>query len=501
MLYKVQDTTHAASIPNTGQEISDYSVLLERYKTEYRKVDYYFQVGQVSCQQGWIIHVSVILSDLISLLTELIPYLIYENVCFKIVSNKETAQSILEGFVGIEQLGKLIHIYPKDDRHASRIASDLIEKTKRFKGPSIPTDLNLGGVIYTRYGGFDPIMKLDEYGKIDKYIYNSKGQLVKDSYNIPFRMPVGITWPFEKIDRPIVTTPKKILNSRYWPVSILKADVRGNVIKCIYFDKFPRIRNCVIKQGRDCMISDESGRDIKDRLLWQQELHEELKDIIPIPVIIDFFYENKDAFLVMEYIKGRSLIDALQDINKSSECWRSWDQNKKLSALQYVIDIGGMLDKFHQNGYVHRDIAPGNFLIDKKNKIWLIDNELAYSFKKEMPYPPFTYGTPGFISPEQKASKRPTVEEDIYGYGALMLFIFTSLSPAKFYVKESNELADNLFSLIGDLNISNLIAECLSIDRSQRPDFIRIKKTLEYYQQEYRDQYPGKCNVLQPGTG
>ncbi len=121
----------------------------------------------------------------------------------------------------------------------------------------------------------------------------------------------------------------------------------------------------------------------------------------------------------MQYITGTSLYNKLKEINSISKSWHDLTISESVQLLTYLIQIVIAISNLHKKGYVHRDIVPVNFLIDKSEKLFLIDLELTYSLRENKPSPPFTLGTPGFASPEQQAISRPTTKEDIYGLGAL----------------------------------------------------------------------------------
>ncbi|TWV99321.1 hypothetical protein [Chitinophaga pinensis] len=69
----------------------------------------------------------------------------------------------------------------------------------------------------------------------------------------------------------------------------------------------------MIKEGCSGDSKDSHGRDIKDRLLWQKELHQLLQDKVRIPRYIDSFEENGNYYLVIERIKGKSLTQRLKE--------------------------------------------------------------------------------------------------------------------------------------------------------------------------------------------
>ena len=465
-------------------EMEDYAEIIESCGVGYIHVFYHLQVRNIIKTQGWILHLSVVLSQAEDLLKDVIPLLVAERVPFKIPANKETINNLLEGHLGLTQIGKIVTIYPDNDAEGLDMARRLLALTASYRGPSVPTDLCLGNIVYTRYGGFNPVLLPGRTGKMEKFIYDSTGQLVQDRYSIPFEVPDNVSWPFGAIRSPILTKPKRLLNGTYKPQSILKLDPRGNVFKGIFLKNPLKVKKCVIKQGRQYMSSDNSGRSIHDRLAWQQQLYRELKDGIPLPEIYDLFSEDGDSYLVMEYIDGLSLYDRNKEINPRSNSWDQLPLQSKMLVLDYLIGIISITERLHQKGYVHRDIMPSNFLIDKQGEIFLIDMELAYSLRTGRPNPPFQLGTAGFMSPEQRATLTPTEKEDIYGFGATLLEALTGLTPVRFNPKDPAKLFDQIQFFVGSRDISAIITRCLSDDPFVRPDAGVIRDALIYYKQQ-----------------
>jgi serine/threonine protein kinase len=467
-----------ASIDSTKK----YEMILRSFKLHYKMTGYYWQVGEMTNTQGWIIHLSVIISQIKDLFERVIPILVQEKVAFKIVRNLQLAEDLLNGHFGLPQIGKIVVIYPENDTIAAHLAKKLISTTNSFKGPAVRTDAHLGSIVYTRYGSFNPLIKLSESGVQERYIYDAEKNLIKDSYSIPFQLPDNIRWPFKDVTGPIPPSSSKLLNHVYKLVDVLKADPRGTVFRGLYVKWLFHVKLCVIKQGISNMNSDLAGRDIQDRLIWQNELYKELSDIVPMPAIYDLFREDGSIVLVMEFIRGHSLLEKLALDNPFSKSWQTLTVAVALRLLKYTIEISKTIDQIHQRGYVHRDIVPVNFLINKKNKVVLIDIELAYSLNQNRPNPPFSLGTFGFMSPEQMALQQPTIKEDIYGLGATLLYTFTGIFPIKFNTENTKELFEDLNYIIGNKEIARIIASCLQHDPKLRPTVSDILEVLTKYQ-------------------
>jgi len=464
-----------------GKGVDDYSAILDRYELDYTHVEYYRQVGEIGQVQGWILHLSVVWAQVAALADKVIPVLLENAVPFKMVKDKDTVYSLLNGEFGASQVGKVISIYPASAGKAFALANQLISLTTEFRGPAVLTDIHLGGAVYTRYGSHNPVIGQDSAGRKVKLIYDAQGQLVPDMQRIPFVMPNGVDWPFAEMASPIVPKPKNVFHDIYKPIQVLKSDTKGNVIKSLYLKNLFFVKWCVIKQGKKNMWMDDEGRDITDRLKWQKELHEQLQDTVPLPKILDFFVEDGDTHLAMEFIKGPSLYERILELNSGCDTWIQLPFASQLFILDHLLEVIGIIERIHQKGFVHRDITPVNFLVNKKNKLFLIDIELAYSLRDQRPLPPFELGTNGFMSPEQLEVRKPTIKEDVYALGATLVTLLIGLPPICFSTSNNKLLTDNLFFFLQDWEVAELIASCLDRDPALRPTVRHLYDTVLKY--------------------
>jgi len=465
------------------KKVINYSDILDEYGLKYESVDYYLQVGEITWNQGWILDISVVFYQVEDLLTSVLPILRKKNIAFKIIRSVGKARSILNGELGYLQLGKIISIYPADNEQASKLAQELIDLTQSFKGPEILTDRKLNGVIFTRYGAGKPVVQVGDGGAEEQYIYNQDGQLVKESWSIPFVVPKGIPWPFSEIAPANAPKKETVLQDKYKPMYTLKSDAKGAVRKGLYLERLYRIKWCIMKEGKENMIADPEGRTVADRLQWQFDLQKDLESSIPLPKAYDLFEENGNSYFVMEYIKGVDLDRTVMSMFKN----RTWPQlplPDKLKLLDYFLRVLIIVQKMHEKGYIHRDITPGNFLVNKKDQLWMIDLELAYSTYMNKPSIPFALGTPGFMSPEQEECRTPSVEQDVYALGGLLVTLFSGILPVVFTKDNKIVLKEQLAFFIPDHGLIDIIADCFSIDPFPRPSIHFLKNEVERYRQE-----------------
>ena len=93
------------------------------------------------------------------------------------------------------------------------------------------------------------------------------------------------------------------------------------------------------------------------------------------------------------------------------------------SAAKLVMQAAQALDYAHQNGIVHRDVKPGNLLVDAEGKLYVTDFGLArIETEAGMTMTGDLLGTLAYMSPEQALAKRVVVDHrtDIYSLGVTL---------------------------------------------------------------------------------
>jgi serine/threonine protein kinase len=169
----------------------------------------------------------------------------------------------------------------------------------------------------------------------------------------------------------------------------------------------------VIQTGR-------SEQEIK-RFCFEAESAARLQhsNIVPIH---DVGSENGLNYYTMDFIQGVTLDDWLRRREKTFR-----DRIKVLEKISRAIDYA------HRNGVIHRDIKPGNIMVDEQGEPHIMDFGLARSIEDTsvMTIAGAVLGTPSYMSPEQAEGRVEaiTTQADVWGLGAVLYEALTGRPP------------------------------------------------------------------------
>ena len=132
-------------------------------------------------------------------------------------------------------------------------------------------------------------------------------------------------------------------------------------------------------------------------------------------------------FLVMEYVEGTSLQELVPTKGMKSI----------LDAAEYTRQAALGLQHAHENGMVHRDIKPGNLLVDLNGVVKILDLGLARFFRVDEGNEALTLrhdekvlGTADYLAPEQALDSHTVdARADLYSLGCTLYFMVTGQPP------------------------------------------------------------------------
>lgn len=138
---------------------------------------------------------------------------------------------------------------------------------------------------------------------------------------------------------------------------------------------------------------------------------------------IDHGFERGSHFMIMEFVDGQSLGQALSEVGAFPV----------RDAIRITRQVAEALGYLHAQGYLHRDVKPDNVLLDSVGNVKLCDLGFAVPIPRHAGDPskaPTAVGTAGYMSPEMLSGKPGVkVGADIYSLGIHLYALLTGHEP------------------------------------------------------------------------
>jgi TolB-like protein/Flp pilus assembly protein TadD/tRNA A-37 threonylcarbamoyl transferase component Bud32 len=143
-------------------------------------------------------------------------------------------------------------------------------------------------------------------------------------------------------------------------------------------------------------------------------------NILPIYEVSES--EEGLPFFSMKFAGGGSLLEAAPALRREPR-----------RAVALMVKVARALQYAHDQGILHRDLKPGNILLDGHGEPLVSDFGLAKWLEPmgDLTRTPSIFGTPGYIAPEQVngSASKLTPAADIYGLGAILFHFLTGRPP------------------------------------------------------------------------
>lgn len=217
----------------------------------------------------------------------------------------------------------------------------------------------------------------------------------------------------------------------------------------------------LVQQGRD-------SKFIRDRFRQERQILARLEHPNIARFIDSGITPDDLPFYVMEFVEdGETISDYCRKHNLSLP-----------QRLQLFIQICSAVHYAHRNLVVHRDLKPGNILVDKEGAIKLLDFGIAKVLSEDPATGHQTQTvvrmlTPDYASPEQVNGLTITTAADTYSLGAILYEILAD-RPAHFFRNYSNTEIQRVVCLEDPIRPS---AAVILDDRS--PERLRRSRLLE----------------------
>lgn len=132
--------------------------------------------------------------------------------------------------------------------------------------------------------------------------------------------------------------------------------------------------------------------------------------------LLDFWRDPEGAYLVMPFMRGGSLAEALRH--------GPWNM---APALKLLDEVGRALGYAHRRGVIHRDLKPGNVLLDEEGNAYLTDFGIAVRTTDAAGAPMTT--SLAYLPPEESRGEVLTSHADIFSLGVLTFHLLTGIQP------------------------------------------------------------------------
>lgn len=256
-----------------------------------------------------------------------------------------------------------------------------------------------------------------------------------------------------------------LLEGRYKIVKILGQGGMG----AVYLAEDQRLpTKWAIKEMKREGLSAQELNDAAELFRTEARLLSDLRHR-NLPRIVDFFQQDVQLYLVMDFVEGETLEGRLLR-----------DGPLPLPfALDLCLQIADVLDYLHtrKEPVIFRDFKPGNVMLTPQDEVKLVDFGIARIFRKDQSADTKALGTPGYAAPEQYGKGQSGPRTDLYAFGATMHHALSGRDPTAepfVFPPLSGFRQDLPPALIA------LLESCLALQPNERPESaFAVKRELE----------------------
>ncbi len=197
-------------------------------------------------------------------------------------------------------------------------------------------------------------------------------------------------------------TPLIQLPERYRDVELVARGAMGDVF-CATDSTLDRVVAVKVLAGP---VDD----DARKRFAREARAAARVSDHPNIVTIYDVGEAADPPYIVMEYIRDGSLEQRLRTDGRPAQA----------DALRWLEQAARALDHAHANGVVHRDVKPGNLLLDREGNLHVADFGIASAaWMPSLTAHGTVLGTAGYLAPEQALGERAGAASDRYALGVV----------------------------------------------------------------------------------
>ncbi len=199
---------------------------------------------------------------------------------------------------------------------------------------------------------------------------------------------------------------------------------------------------------------------------WESKIVARLDHPNIIRVIDKGLTADGMPYFVMDFVEGTTLKDALKSGSLS-------DRRK----LRIIMQVAKALGYAHRNNVIHRDIKPGNILLDKEGNARVVDFGIARLTEdtelSKVNEAGMTVGTPAYMAPEQhEGAAHTTSASDIYSLGVIMYLMLCGKLPKAGFPPPSQ------YNPKVPTSLDKITMACLAEDPARRPSADKLVSLL-----------------------
>ncbi|GAA4807641.1 serine/threonine-protein kinase [Nocardioides caeni] len=184
-----------------------------------------------------------------------------------------------------------------------------------------------------------------------------------------------------------------------------------------------RCRDTVLEREVAVKLLDLGDADERVRRRFHQEARSAAALIHPHVVAVhDAGIDGSRAFLVMELLPGPTLAALV----------RREGPLPPARAVDLAAQAAAGLEAVHRVGIVHRDVKPGNLVLDSLGRVKVVDFGIASvreATATQLTAPGTLVGSASYLSPEQARGESATPASDHYGLGCTLMTLLTGEPP------------------------------------------------------------------------
>ncbi|XP_047337258.1 receptor-like protein kinase FERONIA [Impatiens glandulifera] len=198
------------------------------------------------------------------------------------------------------------------------------------------------------------------------------------------------------------------------------------------------------------------------RLLWVNEIliMSRINHHRNMVNLIGYCNEEGRMLVVLEYMSNGSLSDHIHDKKKNRLPWKR--------RLEICIGVAQGLRHLHSEmsheRVIHRDVKPGNILLDSSWVAKVSDFELASAALGSSTHVTTALrGTIGYVDPNYLTTGHLTLKSDVYSFGVVLLEILCARKPHDLFHLENEDvfLVDYISNIIQENRIDDAMDQCL----------------------------------------